>query len=161
MQFREMRRIKQQLTPEQCIEILRKNTYGTLSLSGEGGYPYGVPMNYVYENGKIFFHCAKSGHKIDAIKECDKVSFCVVDRCDVVKERLTAHYRSVIAFGRAKIPEEEKDISNAARVLGLKYNDDSEFVEKEITRSLNALCCIEITVEHMTGKQARELLNEK
>ena len=76
--FREMRRKRQLLPQEQALEILENNTSGVLALSGDGGYPYAVPMSYVYNDGKIYFHCAKAGHKIDAIRSCDKASFCVV-----------------------------------------------------------------------------------
>ena len=74
--FREMRRKKQILTPEKSIEILKKGTSGVLALSGDDGYPYAVPLSYVYENSMLYFHGAKEGHKIDAIRTCDKASFC-------------------------------------------------------------------------------------
>ena len=80
--FRKMRRSKQELTKEECIEILKKEPRGVLSVQGEEGYPYGMPMTHWYneKDGKIYFHGAKSGHKIDAIRNCDKVSFCVMDK---------------------------------------------------------------------------------
>ncbi|MBP3901898.1 MAG: pyridoxamine 5'-phosphate oxidase family protein, partial [Blautia sp.] len=80
--FREMMRIKQQLSQEECIEILKKEPRGVLSVLGDDGYPYGMPINQYYceEDGKIYFHSGKKGHKVDAIKRCDKASFCVYDQ---------------------------------------------------------------------------------
>lgn len=156
--FRKMRRFKQQLTDNESIEILEKGKTGVLAVMGDEGYPYTVPINYVYENGKIYIHCAKNGHKIDAIKNCDKVSFCVIDKDDVVKYELTTYFSSVVVFGKARILEDEQEIFRSAQVLGLKYNSDKQRVDKEIIQEMKALCCVEITIEHMTGKQAKELM---
>ena len=155
--FREMRRFKQQLTEEETIRILETCKTGILGLIGDEGYPYTVPINYVYENNKIYIHCAKIGHKIDAIKNNNKVSFCVIEKDDVVKEKLTTYYKSVIAFGKARILENADEVFYAAESLGLKYNDDKEFIDKEIKQELNALACVEIVIEHMTGKQSKDL----
>ena len=105
MNFREMRRKRQQLTKERCIEILKNATSGTLALLGDNGYPYAVPISFVYSNGKLFFHSALSGHKIDAIRNHDKASFCVTERDDVQPEKFTTFFRSVIAFGKIHIIE--------------------------------------------------------
>ncbi len=155
--FREMRRFKQQLTEEETIRILETCKTGILGLIGDEGYPYTVPINYAYENNKIYIHCAKIGHKIDAIKNNNKVSFCVIEKDDVVKEKLTTYYKSVIAFGKARILENADEVFYAAQSLGLKYNDDKEFIDKEIKQELNALACVEIVIEHMTGKQSKDL----
>jgi hypothetical protein len=161
VQFRKMRRFNQQLSNEEVIEILNAGKTAVLGLVGDGGYPYTVPVNYVYTDGKIYFHCAKSGHKIDAIKQCDKISLCVVARDDVIKEKLTTCFTSVIVFGKARILETDEEIFNAAEILGLKYNDDKEVVDKEIKREWDALSCVEITIEHMTGKEGLELTRER
>ena len=87
--FREMRRKKQKLTEKQCIDILKRAKTATLALHGDDGYPYSVPVNYVYLDGKIYFHGAKSGHKIDAIKNNPKVSISIIDQEDVIEEELT------------------------------------------------------------------------
>lgn len=158
--FKKMRRIKQQLSDNDTIEILEKCKTGILGVLDENGYPYTIPLNYVYKNNKIYIHSAKEGHKIDAIKNCDKVSFCVIDKDDVVPEKLTTYFRSVIVFGKAKILEDEKDIFEAAKILGLKYNNDIDFIEKEIKRFWNSLSCIEIKIDHMTGKEAIELVKK-
>ena len=161
MEFRKMRRIKQQLTGNECIKILEYGKTGILGLIGDGGYPYTVPVNYVYEDGKILFHGSKTGHKQDAIKQCDKVSFCVIEKDDVIKEELTTYFKSVILFGRARVLETDEDIFHAAEILGLKYSEDKETIGKEIKREWKALNCIEITIEHMTGKEAIELTHLK
>ena len=156
--FRKMRRFNQQLSLSESIEILEKGKTGVLAVLGDNGYPYTVPLNYVYENGKIYFHCAKAGHKISALQNCEKVSFCVIDKDDVSAEEITTYFRSVIVFGKAEILTEKEDIMKAARILGLKYCKNADFIDREIQRLMNTLCCVEISVEHMTGKQAKELV---
>lgn len=159
--FREMRRKRQQLTETECIEILKRNTSGVLAVSGDSGYPYAVPLSYVYDGRTLYFHCAKSGHKLDAIKDCDKVSFCVVDQDLVVPQKYTTYFRSVIVFGRASIVDQEDEIRSAIEKLAIKYYpDDSKdnrdsFIEKEY----EALCMVKIQIEHMTGKEAIELVD--
>ena len=94
---------KQILSEKECVEILEKGTAGVLGLLGDNDYPYAVPISYVYYNSKLFFHGAKSGHKIDAIKKCSKASFCVIDQDHIVPEEYTTYFRSVIAFGKIYI----------------------------------------------------------
>ena len=155
--FRKMRRFRQQLSQEESIQILEQGKTAVLGVIGDEGYPYTVPVNYVYADGKIYIHGAKSGHKQDAIAACDKVSLCVIEKDDIVAQELTTYFKSVIIFGRAKRLETQEEIHHAARVLSLKYCDDSEAIEKEITKEWNALSCIEITIEQLTGKEAIEL----
>lgn len=155
--FREMRRFRQKLTDEESAAILRSGKYGVLGVIGDDGYPYTVPVNYVYDQGKLYFHCAKSGHKLDAIRRCPKVSLCVVEKDDVVAEELTTYFKSVIVFGQARVLESGEEIFRAVEALGLKYWDNREKVDAEIRREQAALCCVEISVEHMTGKEAIEL----
>lgn len=158
--FREMRRKKQKLTEKQCLAILRRAKTATLALHGDDGYPYSVPVNFVYEDGKIYFHGAKEGHKIDAIKNNPKVSMSILDQEDVIEEELTTYFRSVILFGKARILQEDDEIYHAIETLGLKYNEDEVAVEKEIRKEWKILCCVEITIEHISGKQAIELVNK-
>jgi len=113
--FRQMRRKRQQLSQEESIDILRKATSGTLALLGDHNYPYAVPISYVYSDGKLFFHSALSGHKVDAIRNHDKASFCVIEQDQVQPKEFTTYFRSVIAFGRTHIIEDEKEKMAAAR----------------------------------------------
>lgn len=155
--FREMRKRRQLIPSEESVEILKSGETGILGVLGDERYPYTVPVNYVYHDGKIYFHGAKSGHKMDAIKSCDKVSFCVIEKDDIVSEEMTTYFKSVVVFGRARILETDAEIRHAAKLLGLKYNDNEAFVDSEIEREWNILSCVEITIEHMTGKEASEL----
>lgn len=154
--FREMRRKNQALSREECVDVLNRATSGTLAVSGDDGYPYAVPLSFVYNDNKIIFHCAKDGHKIDAIKRSDKVSFCVIDADDVVPEEFTTHFRSVIIFGRARILENDDEIRAAINTLSEKYDSgDYDARKREIDKFFPALCMVEISVEHMTGKEAK------
>ena len=159
--FREMRRKRQQLTKAECVEILMRNTSGVLAVLGDGGYPYAVPLSFVYDNGTLYFHCAKSGHKLDAIKACDKVSFCVVDRDLVVPQEYTTYFRSVIVFGRASIVDSEVELRSAIEKLAVKYHPDDSRDNRDsaIEKDYKALCMVKIQIEHMTGKEAIELVD--
>ena len=109
--FRETRRKKQVLSEQECADILERCEWGVLGLHGDNGYPYTVPLNYVYYNGIIYFHSARTGHKIDAIDRDDKASFCVVDKSDLVPEKFATAYWSVIVFGRIhKVQDQDERI---------------------------------------------------
>ena len=151
--FRPLRRAKQQLDENEAKEILARGQTGILAVLGDEGYPYTVPLNYAYEEGTIYFHCARSGHKLDAIRSCEKVSFCVIDRDDVSVEELATNYVSVVAFGEAEILEDEREIFHAAELIGKKVGGGESQVRKEIEKEWNALCCVAIRIEHMTGKE--------
>lgn len=156
--FRPMRRIRQQLPAEECVNILRNATSGTLALLGDGGYPYSLPISFVYSDDKIFFHSALRGHKIDAIRNCDKASFSVIEKDDVKPKEYTTYFRSVICFGRIHIIDNEEDKLKAVKLLGNRYNpNDNEALSKEIAKSAKAMCMIELDIEHITGKEAIEL----
>lgn len=157
--FREMRRNKQILSNEESIKILKNGKSGVLALLGDDDYPYAVPISYAYDNSKIYFHSAKTGHKTDAIKKYSKASFCVIDQDNIIPEKYTTYYRSVIAFGKVRIIEDEKEVRESIEKLAIKYHpEDSEVNRnKEICRSWNSFSMIEFSIEHMTGKKAREL----
>lgn len=160
MEFREMRCFRQQLSPEECRAILSRGTSGVLAVTGDGGWPYAVPLSYVYRDGKLFFHCATSGHKLDALERDGRASFCIIDQDQVVPAEFTTYYRSVIVFGPVRILRDREGIEAAARELGWKYcpQETPEALEKEIAGSLGRMCILEMTVEHMTGKEAKELM---
>ena len=153
--FREMRRFKQQLTAEECAEILRRERRGVLATLGDDGYPYAVPLNFVYEDGKIYFHCAGEGHKIDATRRCDKASFCVTEQGERAPGEWWFKVRSVIAFGRVRMLEDRDEVLSRVRALGLKYAAP-DYVEKEIQKDGKRVQCLELTIEHMTGKRVNE-----
>ena len=133
-----------------------------LAVSGDDGYPYAVPLSYIYDDGKIFFHCAATGHKLDAIKRCDKVSFCVIDQDEIVPEKYTTYFRSVIAFGRIRVLDDMEQKRSAIDVLAQRYRSGHDDERKaEIDGSLSRMCMLEMTVEHMTGKEAIEIVRRK
>ncbi|MBO5627182.1 MAG: NimIJ family nitroimidazole resistance protein [Prevotella sp.] len=160
--FRPMRRLRQQLSDEDTIGILQRATSGTLALLGDNGYPYAVPISYVYADGHLYFHSALSGHKVDAIRACDKASFCVIEQDQVHPKEYTTYFRSVIAFGRIHIVEDESEKLEMARMLGRRYNpNDEDNLQKEIEHGLSRMLAIRFDIEHLTGKEAIELVGGK
>lgn len=153
--FREMRRFKQQLTKEECEDLLRTVKRGVLSVQGEDGYPYGVPINFVYRNGKICFHGAKQGHKIDALKKDSRVCFTLYDEGVPAEGKLGLNVKSVICFGRIRFVEDHQENIEIARALGYRY-DPKDFVEDELVRNDKTVQCLEMTIDHMTGKRVNE-----
>ena len=156
--FREMRRIKQQISREECIEILKNEPRGVLSVIGDDGYPYGVPMNHFYceEDGKIYFHGGFLGHKIDAIKANDKVSFCVYDKGVLEEIGGSLCIKSVVIFGRAKLIEDREKTVELCRRLCYKFTQDEAYIEDEIAKFAAGTLCFELVPEHMTGKLVHE-----
>lgn len=159
--FRKMRRGKQLLSMEKTISIMKRCTNGVLACLGDEGYPYAVPLSYIYFNDKIYFHSAKDGHKIDAITKNPKVSFSVIDEDTIVSEEYTTYFRSVIAFGKTRIVEGNERLE-AFKALVEKYSGDQpeEEKHKEITGCTQAYI-IAIDIEHITGKEAIEYVNSK
>lgn len=159
--FRAMRRSRQALDKTACERILAEGTHGVLALEGDDGYPYAVPLSYVYDQGKLWFHGARSGHKIDAIRRDPKASFCVVAQDDVRKEEYTTYFASVICFGRIRILEDEGEMTAAIDRLARRYypEDTAAGRLKAIAKDWKPLCMLEMDIEHMTGKQSIELMN--
>ena len=156
--FREMRRFKQQISEEECIRILKEEPRGVLSMIGDDGYPYGIPISHFYseEDGKIYFHGAKVGHKIDAIKACDKVSFCVYDEGYRKEGEWSLNINSVIVFGRISFVDDEEKARMICTKLCQKLTDDEEYLQHELTNAFPRVQCLELTIEHMTGKLVNE-----
>ncbi len=156
--FRKMRRFKQQISDAECIEILKNTKRGVLSLIGDDGYPYGIPIDHWYceEDGKIYFHGAKEGHKIDAIKACDKASYCVYDEGYRKEGDWALNIKSVITFGRIRLVEDEEKAKEICTAITRKFTDDEEYLQKELTNALPRVQCLEIAPEHMTGKLVNE-----
>lgn len=157
-EFRPMRRNRQQLSREDCERILGRCTSGVLALAGDGGYPYAVPLSYVYADGTIIFHSAVQGHKVDAIKRDSRCSFCVIEQDEVKPAEFTTYFRSVIAFGRIRILEDADEKVQALRLLGRRYSPgDEPGLQHEIDKSLDHVLMLRLDIDHLTGKQAIEL----
>ena len=156
--FRDMMRIKQKLTDEECIEILKTEPRGVLSVLGDEGYPYGMPMNHWYceENGHLYFHSGMKGHKVDAIRNHEKVSFCVYDKGFRRDGEWALNIKSVIVFGRIRILEDQQETVEIIRRLSYKYTSDAEYIEREIRAAGARTLCLELITEHMTGKLVNE-----
>lgn len=150
------------MTEDECREILDTETSGVLAVSGDDGYPYAVPMSFVCNDNKIYFHCAKSGHKLDAVRRESKASFCVIHKDDVVPEEFTTYYKSVITFGRIRVIDDGEEMKAAAKLLGRKYfpSGTEERLNDEISGSVNNMLILELQIEHMTGKMAKELIKK-
>ncbi len=160
--FREMRRKKQLLSEAETIEILQSCTSGVLAVTGDNEYPYAVPLSFAYKDGKLFFHFAKAGHKLDSIVKNDKVSFCVIETDHVIQKTFTTHFRSAIVFGRARILTEDSERKYALECLLEKYSPDYLTEgQSEIERDWNRVCVAEVKIEHMTGKAAIEIINNQ
>lgn len=166
--FRPMRRMRQQLSDEGAIGILQHATSGVLSLIGDNGYPYGVPVSHVYHAGHLYFHSAIRGHKVDAIRSCDKASFTVIDKDEVHPEKYTTYFRSVICFGRLRIIDDDDEKMSTLRMLGKRFappsvfgglQQEEEALQKEIKKGFRALVMLDFKIEHITGKEAKELVH--
>ena len=158
--FREMRRKKQALNAGEIAQILKRNTSGVLSVNGDDGYPYGVPLSYVYLDSKLYFYCAGAGHKLDSILKDDKVSFCVIDQDQVVGEEYTTYFRSVIAFGRARVLEGAEKLRPLVELCEKYYPGHLEQTRQKAEHALKNVSIVEVTIEHMTGKTAMELVKK-
>lgn len=159
--FKEMRRANQAMTTEENIAVLERATAGVLALSGSDNCPYAVPLSYVYHDSKIFFHGANAGHKLELIAQNSQVSFCVIDRDDIIPEEFTTHFRSVIIFGKARVLENEEKME-AFKMVAARYSPDHEEGRlKAIGQVFDRVGVVEIAIEHMTGKESMELKKQK
>lgn len=157
--FRELTRIKQKLSDEECKEILKTTLRGVLSVMGDDGYPYGMPLNHYYDpdDGRIYFHSGMKGHKIDAITRCDKASFTVYDEGFRKEGDWALNIKSVIVFGRIVFVNDRETIYDISRKLSRKFTDDADYIEREVQKSGPNTLMFALVPEHMTGK----LVNEK
>lgn len=158
MEFRELVRKKKQLSYEACLYILRTERRGVLSVIGDNGYPYGTPMNHFYndEDGNIYFHCGKLGHRLDALRACDKVSFCVYDKGLAAKGDWALDVNSVITFGRVEIIDDLEQIADISAKLSRKFIHDEEHIAAEIRDSAHATLLLKLIPEHICGKRVHE-----
>lgn len=154
--FRELTRIKQQISNDECIEILKNEPRGVLSVLGDDDYPYAMPMNFYYDEteNKIYFHSGQTGHKMDAVAKHDKVSFCVYDKGYHKNGHWSLNIRSVIVFGKIKVADSWS--ADMMRELCKKYTDDMDYIENEIQHFASKTAVLELEIEHMTGKLVNE-----
>ena len=146
--FPEMKRVKQKLSREECLEILRQEKRGVLSVLGEDDYPYGVPVNHWYGG--------MHGHKIDAMRRHDKVSFCVYDSGFRREGEWALNFRSVVVFGRVTFIEDPERVLEISRQICYKFTDDEAYIENEIRRAGLRTLCFALTPEHISGKRVNE-----
>lgn len=156
--FRPMRRFKQQVSEKECIRILKEEKRGVLSLHGEDGYPYGIPMDHWYceEDGKIYFHGAKAGHKIDALAKDNRVSYCVYDAGFRREGEWALNVTSVVVFGRISLVTDEAKAARICEQICRKFTDDEAYIQKELANALPRVQCLELAIDHMTGKLVNE-----
>ena len=156
--FRPLRRRERELPLEECREILTRETRGVLSVNGDGGYPYGMPMNHYYdgEENCLYFHCGRGGHRLDALAESDKVSFCVYEAGAKAAEDWAYTVRSVIVFGRMEVLRNREKIIAVTTALCHKFPCGEEYIKEEIARSAAQTLLLKLTPEHICGKKVKE-----
>ena len=156
--FRELLRKKQKLTIEECVSVLENETRGVLSVNGDEGYPYGMPMNHFYNHsdGCIYFHCGKFGHRIDALRKDPKVSFCVYDKGFRREGEWALNVKSVVVFGKISIIDDNDTIIEICEKLCHKFTDDEEYIQKELQGSLKNTLLLKLVPEHICGKLVNE-----
>ncbi len=156
--FRKMRRFKQEISREECIEVLNSQPRGVLAVLGADDYPYTVPIDFIYDGqtNTICFHGAREGHKIDAIKKHDKASFCVYDEGYKKEGDWALNIKSVVVFGRMKFVTDYDRAMEICRRLCYKFTDDEQYIEGEIAKDGPRVQCLELHIEHMTGKLVNE-----
>ena len=156
--FRELTRKNKAAIREECIRLLDNEKRGVLSVLGEDGYPYGMPMNHWYdpETGCIWFHAGHGGHREDALRRCDKVSYCVYDQGWAHPGEWVKHVISVIIFGRIEIVDDMNEIARVATALCRKFNDDEGYIAREIKAFAHETRLLKLTPEHISGKHVTE-----
>jgi len=156
--FRELNRIKQKLSREESIAILKQEPRGVLSVNGDDGYPYGMPMDHWYceADGCLYFHSGKKGHRVDAMKRCSKASYCVYDQGYRKEGEWSLNIKSVIVFGRLEIIDDFDRAMEITRQLSLKYTNDIEYINREIQQFGKNTLVFRLVPEHIGGKLVNE-----
>ena len=157
-----LRRGKQSLSEEEIAAVIGRGSYGVLSLCGEEGMPYGVPLNYVYDDGCFYFHCGKRGHKLALIAENAKASLTIVDRDTVIPSRFATDFISVIAFGSIEVVEDDAEKRRGIRLIVDRFGiDHEEMKEAEIRSGYQALTMLRFRPQRITGKLAKALIERR
>ena len=156
--FRELTRKNKQLPTDDCIKILINEKRGVLSVNGDGGYPYGAPMNHFYNeaDGCIYFHCGKVGHRLDALKKDSKVSFCVYDGGYRNDNEWALNIKSVVVFGKIEAIDDIDTVTRISEQLSRKFTQDSEYISNEIKLYADKTLLLKLTPEHICGKLVTE-----
>ena len=156
--FREMRlKEENQLPQKDALELLKQAPYGVMALEGDDRYPYTVPVNFAFADNKIYLHGATEGHKVDAAKRNDKVSFCVVTKADIIPDAFNCLYLSTVAFGRIRIVEDREEKQKGLELLLDKYSQGfRESGLKYIQASWDDVNVFVIEVEHITGTKGTQ-----
>lgn len=156
--FRELLRKNQQISQEECIALLTNEKRGFLAVNGDDGFPYTTPMNHYYnhDDGCIYFHCGKSGHRMDAIKYSDKVSFCVCEQGVRDEGDWAYNVRSVVVFGRVELIDDLEKAIHISEALSHKFTQDDEYIQSEIKNYAKATMLFKLIPEHICGKKVKE-----
>lgn len=156
--FRELTRKNKQLSTEDCIAILKTQTRGVLSVNGDHGYPYGMPMNHWYDeaSGNLYFHCGKGGHRLDALRQDDRVSFCVFDEGYRLPDEWALNVKSVIVFGRIRVIDDVDKVKTVTAQLSRKFTQDETYIQTEIDTYAHKTLLLELIPEHLCGKLVQE-----
>ncbi len=156
--FRELARKGQELDRKACLSLLQQQRCGVLSVLGDGDYPYGMPMNHYYNaaDGKIYFHCGRSGHRLDALARHDKVSYCVMDEGVRPEGQWARRVNSVIVFGKMEIIDDISLVTEITRALSYLFTDDTTYIEREIESAAHKTLLLCLTPEHICGKKVVE-----
>ena len=156
--FRELSRKNKQLSASECIALLKNEKRGVLSVTGDMQYPYGMPMNHFYndDDGCVYFHCGRNGHRLDAIRKNNKVSFCVFDSGYKNEGEWALNVKSVIIFGKIEILDDITAVTKISRKLCYKFTNDADYINEEISRYAKATLLLKLTPEHICGKLVNE-----
>jgi nitroimidazol reductase NimA-like FMN-containing flavoprotein (pyridoxamine 5'-phosphate oxidase superfamily) len=151
--FRKQRRPRQALTEEESIEILNRHGVGVLSLNGDEGYPYGVPISYYYDDGALYFHGGHRGHKADSIAANPKASLTVIDHSETYAEEYANNFCSVIAFGKIEVVDDPDEKLARLMAFTLKFvPENPERTEEVVAKDVRGVTVFKFTIEHLTGK---------
>ena len=158
MMFRELQRKNKELSRGECLGILEDQKRGVLSVNGDGGYPYAMPMNHFYEaaEGKLYFHCGLRGHRLDALARDPRVCFCVCDEGRRKEDHWALLFRSVIVFGKIRVLDDPAKIREIAAKLSRKFTTDEAYIQREIDLYADHTLLLELTPEHICGKLVEE-----
>lgn len=156
--FRELTRKKKQISADDCIALLKSENRGVLSVIGDEGYPYGTVLNHYYneDDGCLYFHCGRVGHRLEALQKCDKVSFCVCTAGEKVEGDWALKVRSVVVFGRVEIIDDWDKMVDIATRLSRKFTDDQSFIDGQIEKYGAGTLILKMRMEHICGKQVME-----